>query len=233
MAAARRDSGHQEGLGCLVGFVAFLALLASIFGYYATLSEVQSAFDFEASSITLVGLPGTTVKFSLTGTSVGAFWASKTGLRLQLADRNSGFNETFAVTPAQSPGWADSITVCVSGACPDDSYSDGQFSVPARFTIPSSVAQSGDRTLSGTLAGALSYPENLGDASFDNVDTQVSIPVVVRLGAAPGSAHKLAELGVLISGGVFVVSLIVTVNLGKRNTQRRLAASREKNPSSG
>jgi hypothetical protein len=152
-------------------------LLIFVITFPWTFSNIP-VFDTNASSITLTGVPGKTVEFSLTGSSLNAYWASQNGVSLSLSDNSSfGFDKTFNVIPPTPDTWGSTITQCVPSCDP----SDGQFTIPITVKLPADLAGSGDRSLRGSLSGDIQSPQDVGNGYFQNDDTQLNIPVTVKL----------------------------------------------------
>lgn len=189
------------GLICLAGIIGVFVFGWQLWHAIGDWAAGGPSFDVRSSSIALTGYPGKPVKFDLTGATLGGNenWASSTGLTLNLAGERPAFNGSYAIVPAKAAAWGDSISVC-EPSCGDDS-----FTIPVEFTLPSNLAEAGARTLSGTLSGDFSYPEDAGNGTFQNADTQLRIPVTLRLGADNGIHRELAIsfLGLLISVGAF------------------------------
>jgi hypothetical protein len=181
MALIRGLASFILGLTALIVGVVFLLetalLLIFVITFPWTFSNIP-VFDTSASSITLTGVPGKAVEFSLTGSSLNAYWASQNGVSLSLSDSSSfGFDKTSTVIPPTPDTWGNTITQCVPSCDPQD----GQFTIPIMFTLPSDLAGSGDRTLRGSLRGDIESPQDAGGGYFQNDDTQLDIPVTVKL----------------------------------------------------
>lgn len=214
MATARGKSGP---LGCLVGLIWLTSLVFLVTGagtfIYSFFAHPPTSFDINASSITLSSPPGKAVEFRLTGTSVGGYWASQRGLSLSLEGHSSGFDETFAITPARPETWGNNLTVCVAGDCQNAPTSSDPFTIPVKFTLPSYLAKSGNQTLTGTLAGDIYSPQSAGGGSFENSDARLNIPVTLKLGIIHGHPKigllilALISLGILVATTVFAKGL--------------------------
>jgi hypothetical protein len=181
MALIRGLAGFILGLTALIAGVVFLfetaLLLIFVITYPWTFSNIP-VFDTSASSITLTGVPGKTAEFSLTGSSLNAYWGSQNGMSLSLSDGSSfGFDKTSTVIPPTPDTWGNTITQCAPSCDP----TDGQFTIPIMFTLPSDLAGSGDRTLRGSLRGDIESPQGAGGGYFQNDNTQLDIPVTVKL----------------------------------------------------
>ena len=139
------------------------------------LPSIRNVFDHAT------GVPRETVAFGLHSKSYGGYWASNNGLTLTLQDGNS-----FQVVQPVNQEWGDSLTVCVYGPCPTDDVSYTDLTIPINFTLPGSYA-AGTR-LNGTLTGDVISPQRYSDG-FTNNETDLNIPVAVRVIAHPLPSH--------------------------------------------
>jgi hypothetical protein len=174
-----------------------------------------SSFALKSSSIALTGVPGKTVAFELHGKSYGAYWASH-GLDLTPKD---GSSPTLHVVAPANASWPSSMTVCISGPCQGgDTVSYIDFTIPVRFTLPSSYAPG--TSFTGTLSGDVTSPQPTGDFGHFSDDTEsVSIPITVKAVAHPAAASSGMELFGFSPVGALVwlvAGLILLVPLGKR-----------------
>ena len=185
MAEVKVPSNNSMRVGCLITLfvVSSLFPLAALawFGITWLIPSSTPSFDLGTSSITLTGVPGKTVAFGLHSKSYGGYWASNNGLTLTLQDGNS-----FQVVQPVNQSWGDSLTVCVYGPCPTDDVSYTDLTIPINFTLPGSYA-AGTR-LNGTLTGDVISPQRYSDG-FTNNETDLNIPVTVRVIAHPLPSH--------------------------------------------
>ena len=174
-----------------------------------------SSFALNSPSIALTEVPGKTVAFELHGKSYGAYWASSNGLDLTPNDSSPTLH---VVAPANAT-WPGSMTICISGPCQGgDTVSYTDFTIPVRFTLPSSYMPG--TSFTGTLSGDLTSPQPTGDFGHFYDDTQhVSIPVTVKVVAHPAPAPSGTKLFGFSPVGALIwlgAGLILLVPLGKR-----------------
>ena len=191
--------------------LALLLLFAITFPW--TFSNIP-AFDTSAHSITLTGVPGKTVEFNLTGSSLNANWASQNGVDLALSD-SSGFSKSYHVIPRTPDTWGDTITQCVPSCDPQN----GQFTIPIVVKLPADLAGPGHRTLSGSLSGDIESPQDAGGGYFQNDDTQLNIPVTLKLAQSaspPLHGYRALQMKPLQSvelGGAMLVAFLILSSL--------------------
>jgi len=223
MAYTPKNSGYLRGLLSLVFIVSLLVLFGFLIalGYNFSSSGVmgsQPQFDINASSIALIGTPGKAAAFNLTGSSINSLWASDTGLSLELHN-NSGFHETYGIVGYTAENWGDNITCYSTSDCTQDFY------INAIFTLPSYLAESADRTLSGSLTGDLTTPQDTPNGQFENSQMQLDIPVSLKLGIIHTGLHRAREIslfGTLISLGTCVALLVSVGKVQRRRLLRGL-----------
>jgi hypothetical protein len=220
MATARRDDGC---LGIVVALilVALLYFPGSLIYYYTSsgVSFTWPSFDISSSSIALVGTPGMTTGFNLTGSSINNLWASD-GLNLELHS-SSGFDETFDLIGYTAENWGDTISCSGPSNCVTD------FTIDTTFTLPSALAESADRTLSGSLSGDITTPQPTPDGNFENNQKQLNIPVSLKIGIIRNNGlngkREISLIGTLVEVGLIVTPLAFAV---RSRAARRAVAGR-------
>jgi hypothetical protein len=239
MATAPKKAGCLEGLAGLVFLASLLAfpifLIILIVNLFSTAaSSHHPSFDVNASSIALIGAPGKTVAFNLTGQTLdtesglgdlsGPLWASDTGVSLELSNR-AGFDQIFSLVGIVPENWGDSIG-CVADCRVD-------FTINLKFTLPSSLAESPVRILTGHITGDIITPQPISDG-FQNNQKQLDIPVSLKLRTVSVSGHRQAIetslAGTLISFGVAVAYLIAELKVKTRRPARKARIKKERQP---
>lgn len=217
-----------------------LLLLLGIPGYIITSHSYASHTVFvahEDKPLMLTAAQGTNVLlgFQIDG-SLNNYWASPNGLTLTL----DGINQPLTVVEPKERDWSDSIHTTASD--PGNSLD-----VVGTLTIPTSMSNSQQHTLKGTLSGSIDYPApgrdpNSSDSSgplfaFHNKTVNVNVPIQIQLesqgsflwasGYLPFEIFYWADI-VLCSGLVLlsIVALIRALAARSRaSTQRPTAGT--------
>jgi len=217
---ATHKSNNMPGWLALLVLIFFAGVIISgIALIHAAVTSREPAVTIPdtAPSLALRGQPGQTLDFALSGTSISGYWATS-GLRLALPGGGS-----FQVTTPKTESWGSSINCGYNG----NSCSDGGFTVPAQFTVPSRYSP-GD-VLTGRLTGDITYPTSSDqEGTFTNGGTSVDAAVRVQVTAAASAVvqHQTWGLGwawwLAIFGGD-LVALVAVAQIRYPGSRRRPA----------